>query len=251
MDIERAKEIKAKMISELHDGLYFRYDTDNTILFTIEMYALFHELGIFDKDDAKRLHKAIRMVGRRASGGLGSDIIPGLYNRNPGRDDRKDQWDNYEAISCSTQFGEDFKQYSEEILKYGQIFWWYSYDNRAPGKFSVNSFWKSFPNWNYFECCRQGWNVFTYQVNAGNAPNPLYYLWFVGKILIENDDPADTSGKLITWLRFRAIGHKWYLKPLKWLFNRKIKKIYKNGIAGAFKVYHGENSDIYKLAMCL
>ena len=251
MDIEKAKQIKAKMISELHDGLYYRFGSDNTILFTIEMYALFQELGIFDNDDAERLHKAIRKLGRRASGGTSSDIIPGLYNRKPGQDDRKEQWDNYEAISTSAVFGDDFRKYSEEILRYGRKFLWYSYDNRSPNKFSVHSFWKPFFNWRYFECCRQGWNVFTYQVNAKETPNPFYYLWFVGKILLENDNPQDTSGKLITWLRFRAIGNKWYIKPLKWMFDRKIKRIYKDGIAGAFKVYHGVDSDIYKLAACL
>ena len=252
MNIEKAKKIKAKMISELYNGLYYQYYSDNTILFTMEMYALFHELGIFDEVDADRLHKAIRNLGRRRSGGFGEDIIPGLYNRNPGRDDRKDQWDNYAAISFSVMFGKEFQRYPQEILQYGKKFWWYSYDNRAPMKFSVHKLFDPLPNLKYFECVRQGWHVFTYQVSADCVPNPLFYLWYVGKVSFENNDPNKTTGKLISWLRYKAIGHKWYMRPFRWMFNRKIKKLYGDkGITEAFRIYHGEDSDLYKLSLCL
>lgn len=253
MNIQKAKQLKEQILKEFEwNGLYYRFGTDNTILFTIEVYALFHELGIFDEIDAQRLHDAISYLWRRESGGLGNDIVEGLLNRNPGRDDRKEQWDNYEAVSCSVMFGDEFKKYSKQILKYGERFWWWSYDNRVPYKFSKHSFWSPFPNWNYFECCRQGWNIFTYKACANYFPGIINSLWYFGKVLLENEDPKATSGKLISWLRYKAIGNKWYIKPFKKIFEKKLKKLYGDrGIIECFRIYHGENSTIYKLAECL
>jgi hypothetical protein len=68
--IERAKEIKNQVINnELHDfagnGLYYKYASNNTILFTVEFYALLHDLDLFDFADAKRLNSAIYWLQRR------------------------------------------------------------------------------------------------------------------------------------------------------------------------------------------
>ena len=252
MNIEKAKEIKKQILSEFKNGLYYQFESDNTILFTVEVYALFHELGIFDQTDALNLKNAIFWLYRRKSGGQGADIVKGLFNRNPGRDDRKDQWDNYEAIAATVMFGSKFKHYSEEIDDYGKKFYIPSYDNRSPNRFSAHSFFKPFPNWLYFECCRQGWHTFTYRAYADRYVGVFNFLWFAGKVFVENNDPNETTGKLISWLRYKAVGHKRYVKPFKWLFDRKIKKLYGDqGIVEAFKIYHGEDSSIYKLAKCL
>jgi hypothetical protein len=262
MDIIKARKLKKQILSEFrtfkdepetNQGLYYQRGSDNPILFTIQVYALFKELGILNLADKLRLYAAIELIRRRKSGGIGGqDPVKGLYNRRPGADDRKDQWDNYEAISSSVMFGEEFKLYSEEIDDYGKKFWWPSYDNRSPYRFSIHSFWKPFPNFSYFECCRQGWHSFTYKAYASRYFGIFNFLWFAGKVLVENNDPQETSGKLISWLRYKAIGYKWYIKPFSWWFKKRMKKMYgKNWMIELIRIYHGEDSTIYKLAKCL
>ena len=243
-------DIKNNIISEMKDGLY-AYKSDNAILFTVEFYILCKNLGIFDDDDKKRLHHALSKIARYVN----EDRVKGLYNRRPEANTRKEQHDNYMAICATTIFGDEFKKYSNEILDYGKQFWWYSYDNRSPNQFSINPFWKPLfrlkflEALKYFECCKQGYHVFFYQVTAKRFINPLYYLWFVGKCLVERND-RQTSGKLLNWVRFSTIGNKWYMRWLVRRWERRMAKIFGDDyLSKIFEIYFGKDSDLHKLCV--
>lgn len=261
-------DLKEKIISEMRDGLC-QPNSDNPILFTMEFYALLHELGMFDEKDKQRLHDAIKAVAMRDKEGK---IIPGLYTRRAGTDDdwvRKDQHDNYTAICSSRIFGKEFIKYAKEIVEYGRKTF-YSYDNRAPFRFSVHSFkslllgfFKAPSKENLisvgqtFECWRQGWNVFFYKSCADmfHFYNLHNYVWFMGKIWTEYkfkySKPEHTSSRLLSWLRMKAIGDKWYMKLVSGYWQRKLDGMYKNGITDVFEIYHGASSDLYLLATYL
>lgn len=238
--------------------LYYRFKTDNTILFTIEFYAVLHDIGILTMEDLNRFREALYWIRRRKSGGLGEDIVPGLYNRNPGRDMRKDQHDNYCAIASSRMFGKCWSLYAQEIDDYGKQFngFLYSFDNRVPYKFSINPFWA--PLWKrdwagvakYFECARMGWNVFIYKVCAGRWPfgfTALNYVWWIGSVLVKK--PYDEcSGKMLNYIRFKAMNHKWYVRIWHKFWLKNIESQYTNGIADVFNIYHGPERSITKLA---
>lgn len=277
--IKQALEIKNRILKdEFYDicgnkgggalSLYYKYNTDNTILFTTHFYSLLHDIGIFDMDDFSRLNYAILWLQRDFTDSDGDKhYVLGLYNRKPFLNNRKDQHDNYCAIACSgvlvpeghksrTLFAKHIDSYGK-ITKKCTLGLLPSYDNRAPYKFSINPFWKPLLSgkireaFNYFECVRQGFDVFMYKVCADRWPfglTGINYLWFVGKTLMLGPK-KETSGKLLDYLRFKALKHKWYIKPWYLLWNKRINKMYENGIADCFKMYHGANSDLYKLAM--
>ena len=224
------------MISEMDKYGLYQGGSDNPILFTIQFYSLCKLLGGFDEKDRARLHQAINALAMRDKEGR---VIPGLYTRRGGTDDdwvRKDQHDNYDALASSSMFGDDFKRYAKEILEYGRKNFW-SYDNRKPYKFS-------------FECLRQGWNMFHFAACCDKITplQALNYVWYWGATYSEFAWEGGSSGKMLSFIRFGATKDLWYIKPMYNYWKNKVKEEEPDEMVGFFKRYHGENSDLYKLA---
>jgi hypothetical protein len=264
MNDKKIKELKNIWLSHLDkNGLYIS-KSDNPILFTIQCYVLLKKMGLFDEEDKNRLQNSLFAIARK----IYDRVIFGLYNRRPGADERKDQHDNYTAIACTSYFGKEFQRYADEIDKYGKQFLWPSYDNRVPFKFSINPFWKPFLKGqfrealNYFECVRQGFDIFIYRCCANKYCWGIcgqWYLWWIGSVLILLcKGKGNESSHLLEWITFAAIGHKWYIKPFYCLWKRKINKLYERGLLDIIKKYYlnpqyhpvpGIEEDIYTLAL--
>ena len=223
------KDLKARVLVTMDKHGLYKAGTDNPILYTVQFYCLCKRAGLFDEEDLNRLHRAINSL----------QVIPGLYNRRPGLNTKKDQHDNYCAIASTVMFGKEFEYYSRSIDDYGAMNH-YSYDNRNPLSFS-------------FDCWRQGYSVFFYRACAGRYTGLFNYLWFIGKIWSEfhfrGKEKSYTSSHLLSWLRFEAIGHKWYVKPIYRYWKRKIRRKYRKGLAEAIGIYHGNTSILYEMAI--
>lgn len=221
MSLQDLQELKNKAFESMKDDLLCP-DSDNPILYTIQFYRLLGRHNLFGPCCYDKLFKAIMSLRER----------PGLYNRRPGYNKKKDQHDNYTAIACSVMFCEEFQLFAEEIDNYGRKHF-YSYNNVPPYRFK-------------FSCWRQGFDVFLFRVCADRYPGIINYFWFMGKIFFEfmgrGKDKNHTTSHMLSWLRFEAIGHKWYVKPIHSYWKKKMLKKYSiNYIDDIISIYHKGN----------
>lgn len=216
------------------EGLY-RAGEDNPILFTTEFYNLCVKHKMFDYFDGMRLQNALQSLERKDDKG---NTIEGLYNRRPGLNNRTESHDNYVAIVfCSKLLNKP--EIAARIDDYGRKNF-YSYNNVNPFKFS-------------FMRIRQPYDIMYYRIAAQRC---LGLLGFIGLIHLYLSvlldliyiNHEETSGKLLSWLRFDLMKSKWYIKPALYLWNWKIDKSYSEGIADVFGIYFGFGSELHLLA---
>lgn len=171
---------------------------DNGILFITYFYYICYTRDIVDTEDSTRFLRAVKDL----------QVEPGLYNRNPGRDDGPDALDNYVAIAAgSALFGLPF---AADLVDYGVRHGW-TYDNTRPGVFSLR-------RW------RQASDVAHYKISAFYPPAIWEWIWLVGGIIHNSfQKEGTTSEHLMTWLRLKSIdiihnrkgkGCHW-----EWMFN--------------------------------
>lgn len=248
---EELLELKKKVVESMeeHNGL-IKHRSDNPVLFTVELYTVLKENYMLDEEDLERLHKAINAVAMRDKDT--GKIIKGLYTRRAGTEDdyvRKDQHDNYVGIACTSMFGKEFEKYAEAIDDFG--FKHLYHNNRKPKR--NNIFTKGF-----WETIRQGFDIALYRMCCDRWPGIFNILWFYSKIMFEIWDfkkvqlwplkidrvsRGYTSSRILSWLRFKAIGHKWYINPIMKYWYKNLYKIYPKGIQEVFEIYHNGSSN--------
>jgi len=224
-------KLKEKVISKM--GMYGLCEpgSDNPILFTAEFYHICKKLKMFDKDDSDRLDKALLFLTES----------PGLFNRRPKLNTRKEDHDNYVGIVSCSVLSKYARKCLENILWYGEHNF-YSYDNTRVNTYS-------------FDCQRQGFDIFLYKVAAGHSPWHWFginYLWFIGKIFFEfkfkGKEFEHTSSHLLSWLRFLTIGDNKWVKPIKNYWIKKMKKKYgEKWLLTIFRIYFGVYSELSEL----
>jgi hypothetical protein len=219
-----AKDLKAKFLSEMNEYGLYRGGEDNPILFTMEGYVILKELGLFTWGDEIRLAKSLDALLRKVNG----LPIYGLYNRRPKEDNRTQHHDDYVGIVASTYLSKLFQWDAWDVCKYGRMNF-YSYNNVEPYKYALRS-------------QRQPFDIMLYRI-AANVNIGLIGLiglihYYFKILLYFKQDPSDTSSKMLDWLRLKTMGHKWYIKPAKWIFNKMLTRKYKNGFLDVIDIYH-------------
>lgn len=225
-------ELKQQVIDSMSEHGLYRAGSDNPILFTVEFYALCERLKIFNLEDAKRLKNSIDALQER----------PGLFNRRPGLNTKMEDHDNYVAIEASAYLTGLTWGIVIDIERYGQKNF-YCYDNTRPNKWSLDG-------------QRQGFDIFLYKVNAGSGVFHwlgINYLWFAGKIFFEFQGPGKekdhTTSHMLSWLRFLTVGSSFWIKPIQCYWKKKMLDKYgEKWLYEIYKIYHGENSPLTKLA---
>lgn len=151
-------------------------DNDNGILFLAYCEALLRD-PILTKSETNLVIERLQ-------------VLPGLYNRNPGRDERHESHDNYVGIMyLSTRYG---LNHSKHILDYG-VRNGFTFDNVVPGRFNLR-------RW------RQGKDIAFYKLCNGFMPTPIQTFWLLGSILFNAfQKPEKSSENLMCWLRLKTL----------------------------------------------
>jgi hypothetical protein len=217
---------------------------DNGILFAVYFYFLLNEFKILDHEDCARFAGTIDDLTRRDASG---NPMPGLYDRNPGRDDSKEALDDYRAIAAgSALFG---LHYARDICEYGEKEGWI-FQNIDPEKYDIK-FW------------RQGFEVCFYKFCDGRIPAIWEFAWFCLGILFNafqglKDDQGverlNTSEHLLNWITLKTIDLMPKNKKVMWMYGlialckwvwiwRLKAKTQGEGISRIFKIYFGTLGD--------
>lgn len=217
---------------------------DNGVLFAVEFYWLLDHHGLLEASDKKRFHDLVRKL--QVPG------YKGLYNRNPGRSDRKEAHDNYVAIVAGSSL---FKMpFAKEVVAFGEAHR-YEYNNLNPEGLGL----RNIASW------RQGGEQAFYQLSAGKSPGLRDSIWLFGMFVVGGFSANDVgSGHLLRWLRIKAIEKVMqeefsaspqllksyeFLKPSIWWWKHQlIRKTDGQGIEWFFKLYFGPAHPLAKLA---
>lgn len=107
------------------------WSTGNGLLYTGLFMVCCGLTGVLDSSDRLRFVKAT----------LGCQVVPGVYNRNPGRPDWEAP-DDYVGVAAGSYFAIDPR--AHEILSHGESHDW-CYDNTDPAKLSLKACHARFP----------------------------------------------------------------------------------------------------------
>jgi hypothetical protein len=142
---------------------------------------------------------------------------PGLFCRNPKRNDRREAVDNYCGIValCSLL---GLKQHLTDIYEWGEKHG-YTFNNEAPEEFSIS-------RW------RQPGEVAFYKFAGGVWPDPVSYVWFIGSIIFNAfQDETTTSEHMCMWLRLKSIRsefmpnlYRGFYELAKWFWIWKLER---------------------------
>lgn len=202
---------------------------DNGLLFAAEYYYLLKEKGLFDeKVDALRAQSAVDSCR----------IEPGLYNRNRGRGNDTESFDDYVGITAlSVLLG---NSWGLDICTYGDSHG-YTFDNVHPKKFSL---------WAW----RQGADIAFYQLCAGRTPTLWDFSWLSLSIMFcaFRVLPQYSSDWITEYLRCKALDatieaigiNPAYLKPYLlartvWKY-QLLKKTNGRGVERLMEIYFPE-----------
>lgn len=241
-------ELKQKLIGGMTDNL-LNYPPDNRDVSTVEFYMLCVLLGIYDKTDESRLLDAISTLWCK----IGDITYLGLLTRQPnqpfGSDTHhkeKQMHDGYSVIACCDKLAA--LKIDEYGKRHGFIFKYHYDPSNMKPKF------KDLFTKEYWRLTLHPHVVAIARIKARRYPGIINLMFLYGAVIIEScRKPSETSGKLLMWIASNSI-KRWYLKPLWWLFNNRMRKQYgKNYVSELFRIYYGgsELNDLYKLSRCL
>lgn len=105
-----------------------KWTTGNGLLHTGLFYTMLEHFGLIDESDRSRFHKTIKAC----------EVVPGVYNRNPGRSDRE-AYDDYTGVVVGSD-ALGLTDITRDVYEYGIKHQW-CFDNTKPGESSY------LPNW--------------------------------------------------------------------------------------------------------
>jgi hypothetical protein len=161
---------------------------DNGILFSVYYYFLLDHHECLEPEDRERFYDSIKSLEKNHT--------PGLYNRNPGRNDDYEALDNYVAI-CAGSVLFDFS-FQRDICDYGDRNG-YIFNNVSDSE-------------TYLHQWRQGAEIAYYQLCAGRMPQLWNLIWFYLSFVVSAFYSEEKSSEhLLTWLRLKSL-ERAYLK---------------------------------------
>jgi hypothetical protein len=163
-------------------GLPDTSNNDNGILFISEFYWLCHLNTQLLPDYVPNFMLSVLLL--EVTG------YSGLYNRNPGRSQDTEAFDDYVGIVASSVLFNN--KYPADICNYGKSNGW-MFDNTNPTK-------------PHIDCWRQGSEIAYYQICNKEIPELWNFAWLIISTFISSFNiMKDLSSPLLNWLKFRSI----------------------------------------------
>lgn len=156
-----------------------KWSTGNGLLYTGLYMTILGVMGKIDSFDRGLFSRAV----------LGCQVVPGVYNRNPGRPDWNAH-DDYVGVAAGSYFSN--LGYAHDIVKHGLSHGW-CYDNRDPAS-------TSFQAWHGRFFGRKGF----YYAADRQSPGLFYKLGISSGVKsgIETRDPGE---KILTWIQVKVL----------------------------------------------
>jgi hypothetical protein len=168
-----------------------KWSSGNSLLFTGLFYTILHKLREATPEDVERFSEAVGLCWE----GSKEQAIPGLLERNDGREDREAHDDYVGVVAASFHLG---TRHAGDIYAYGKAHFW-SFDNVHPGVFS-------FQNWARNFHGRFPGLVGFYHAGVRQHPGFINNIQLASKILANAySDKTDIDGKLMTWLMISVL----------------------------------------------
>jgi hypothetical protein len=191
--------------------------TNNALLYTGTYYAILVLKGEAREEDLKQFETLVRACEVPGN--------PGLYYRHPNHTDIPQQHDDYIGIAAASYHLQS--TIAKDIMTYGKAYNW-TYDSLKPGSSNIAF-------WHY----RFGSVTPHYKVCAGEHLGLIDQItWSISIAIGAFGNKDNASGKILDWLKIRAVGGKFPLCDAAIaLWRYRMGKAFPNGMGDIFAHY--------------